>query len=90
MQKKTKTQKYVANMRTYYLTDENLNILKTLNELILSAPNRTKLVNFAIDQVLGKIYSGIDNAKTPKERENKIVKFTREIKKYADNEEVIT
>lgn len=87
--KQTKTQKYKANMRTYYHSDNNLNIVKTLNEMILSAPNITKLINFGINQSLGKTLKRIMDAKTSKERETLIVKFTMEVKKYANTEESI-
>lgn len=90
MQKKTKTQKYIANMRTYFISDKNLNVIKTLNEMIISSPNMTKLVNFAIDRNLGKTLKKINDAKTPKERENIIVKFSMEVKKYANTEEQIS
>jgi hypothetical protein len=86
----TKTEKYHANMRTFYLTDSNLNIIKLLNEIILSSPNMTKLINYALDGCLGKIAKNINKSKTPKERENKIVKFTMEVKEYANTEEVIS
>ena len=86
---KTKTEKYRSQMRSFYMTDNNLNILKTLNDLILSAPNRTKLINLAITNTLGKWLSKINNAKTPKERETQIVRFTQEVKKYANTEESI-
>lgn len=90
MKKKTKTEEYRANMRTYYLTNTNLNIIKTLNEMILSAPNMTKLINFGLNKCLGKILAEINKSKTPKDRENKIVKFTMKVKKYANTEEVIS
>ncbi len=86
---KTKTEMYRAQMRSFYMTTNNLNTLKTLNDLILSAPNRTKLVNFAIEKTLGKWLGRINKAKTPKERENLIVKFTMEVKEYANKEDSI-
>ena len=87
--KQTKTEKYKSNMRTYFLSDKNINIITTLNEMILSAKNITKLINFGIDQSLGKILKRIMDAKTSKERETLIVKFTMEVKKYANTEESI-
>ena len=87
--KQTKTEKYKGNMRTYFFSDKNLNIIKTLNEMMISAPNITKLVNFGLDQSLGKTLKRIMDAKTSKERETLIIKFTMEVKKYANTEESI-
>jgi len=87
--KQTKTQKYKANMRTYFLSDKNINIITTLNEMIISAKNITKLINYGLDQSLGKTLKRIMDAKTSKERETLIVKFTMEVKKYANTEESI-
>ena len=86
MSKKQKQNR--KNIKCFYLTDSNLNVLKEIGEILISDATMTKLVNYAIDTVLAtwlKTYQ--IEAKTPAQKEKINFNLSNEVKKYATSEE---
>ena len=78
------------NKKTFYITDSNLDILNEIGELLVSEPTMTKLVNYAIDNVLATWLKAYKiEAKTPAQQEKSNFNLTKEVKKYANSEEKI-
>lgn len=78
------------NKKTFYITDSNLYTLTEIGKLLVSEPTMTKLVNYAVDNVLAtwlKTYK--IEAKTPKQQDDLNLNLTKEVKKYANTEEKI-
>lgn len=90
MSKKTEKSDRKKNIKCFYITDSNIDVLIELRSLLISEPNMTKLVNYAIDSVLAtwqKAYK--TEAKTPAQKEKSNFNLSNEVKKYVTSEKNI-
>lgn len=85
--KKSKTEIYKRNVRTFHITDSNLTLLDEISNVLLSEPNLTKLINFALDKWLKPSLKEYKKAKNPEDQNQIIFKLTKEVKEYANTEE---
>lgn len=86
-EKLSKTEIYKQNLRTFFITELNLKMLSELTDTLFSEPTLTKMINFALDNTFKPMLEDINKAKNPADKNQLIIKYTKEVKEYASTEE---